>query len=38
MDLTLFLTVAVAMLIIVSGYVLFNDLPRVGRGSSRRRR
>jgi hypothetical protein len=38
MDLTPFLTLAVALLIIVSGYVLFNDVPMLGKNGTRRRR
>ena len=38
MDLTVFLSVAVAGLIIVSGYFLFNDAPSLGGSSTRRRR
>ena len=37
MDLASFLAVIVALLIMVSGYFLFNDAPRL-RGSSNRRR
>lgn len=38
MDLTTFLTFAVAMLIVLSGYFLFNDVPRLGGTGTRRRR
>jgi membrane-associated protease RseP (regulator of RpoE activity) len=38
MDFTTFLTVAVALLIVLSGYLLFNDVPRFGRPSPRRPR
>jgi len=38
MDLTAFLTLAVALLIVLSGYFLFNDVPRLGDSGSRRRR
>ena len=38
MDLTPFLTLAVALLIIVSGYLLFNDVPTLGKNGTRRRR
>ena len=37
MDLTTFLILAVAALIVVSGYFLFNDVPTLGTGSRRRR-
>ena len=37
-DLTSILTFAVATLIVVSGYFLFNDVPRLGGSGSRRRR
>ena len=38
MDLTAFLSVAVAGLIVISGYFLFNDVPSLGSFSTRRRR
>jgi hypothetical protein len=38
MDLMSILTLGVAALIVVSGYFLFNDVPRLGRTGSRRRR
>jgi len=38
MDLTTFLTAAVAVLIAFSGYFLFNDAPRLGGNGNRRRR
>lgn len=38
MDLPSFLAVIVAVLIVLSGYFLFNDAPRLGRTGSRRRR
>ena len=38
MDLTLFLALGVALLIVFSGYFLFNDAPRTGGSRSRRRR
>jgi hypothetical protein len=31
MDLTVFLAAAVALLIVLSGYFLFNDLPSLGK-------
>lgn len=37
MDLLTFLTLAVAALIVISGYFLFNDVPTLGAGSRRRR-
>lgn len=37
MDLTSFLVIAVALLIVFSGYFLFNDVPRFGRSGRRRR-
>jgi len=38
MDVTAFLTLAVATLIVLSGYLLFNDVPHLGGSSSHRRR
>ena len=38
MDLTSILTIVVAVLIVVSGYLLFNDIPKLGRSGNRRRR
>jgi hypothetical protein len=38
MDLALFLALAVGLLIVVSGYFLFNDAPSLGRSQDRRRR
>jgi hypothetical protein len=38
MDVTAFLSLAVATLIVLSGYLLFNDVPRFGSSSGRRRR
>ena len=38
MDVTAFLSLAVLMLIVLSGYLLFNDVPRFGSTGSRRRR
>lgn len=38
MDLTTFLSLAVFALIVFSGYILFNEAPRLGGSSSRRRR
>ncbi len=38
MDLSLLLTLGVALLIVFSGYFLFNDVPRLGNPGSRRRR
>jgi len=37
MDLTMLLTIGVALVIALSGYLLFNDVPTLG-GSSRSRR
>ena len=37
-DLTTFLILAVAALIVVSGYFLFNDVPTLGGSGNRRRR
>ena len=37
MDLTSFLILAVAALIVLSGYFLFNDVPTPGMGGRRRR-
>jgi membrane-associated protease RseP (regulator of RpoE activity) len=37
-DLTTFLILGVALLIVFSGYVLFNDVPRLGGARTRRRR
>jgi len=37
MDLTLFLILGVALLIVFSGYFLFNDTPTFGSKSRRRR-
>jgi hypothetical protein len=37
-DLTTFLTLAVATLIVLSGYFLFNDVPSLSRSGTRRRR
>jgi hypothetical protein len=38
MDFATLLAVAVALLIVFSGYFLFNDVPRLGRSDTRRRR
>ena len=38
MDLPSFLAVIVAALIVLSGYILFNDAPSFGRTGNRRRR
>ena len=38
MDLASILSVAVAVLILVSGFFLFNDVPRLGGSGPRRRR
>lgn len=38
MDLTSILTVVVAVLIVLSGYLLFNDVPKLGGSGNRRRR
>jgi hypothetical protein len=38
MDLSSFLALIVAALIVLSGYFLFNDVPRLGRAGGRRRR
>lgn len=38
MDLTTFLILGVAALIVISSYFLFNDMPSLGRTGSRRRR
>ena len=38
MDLASFLAVAVLLLIVLSGYFLFNDVPTFGGSGSRRRR
>jgi hypothetical protein len=38
MDLTAFLILGVALLIVFSGYFLFNDTPTFGGNKSRRRR
>lgn len=38
MDLMTFLSLAVATLIVFSGYFLFNDVPRLGGSGTRRRR
>ncbi len=38
MDLSSFLALIVAALIVLSGYFLFNDAPSLGRASGRRRR
>lgn len=38
MDMTILLTAAVAVLIVLSGYFLFNDVPRLGGTTQRRRR
>ena len=38
MDLTSFLILGVATLIVLSGYFLFNDVPSLGRSGTRRRR
>ena len=38
MDLAMFLALIVAVLILLSGYFLFNDAPSVGRSGNRRRR
>jgi hypothetical protein len=37
-DLTTFLILAVAALIVLSGYFLFNDAPKLGGSENRRRR
>lgn len=37
MDLTSVLAVAVAVVVALSGYFLFNDIPTLGRGSGARR-
>jgi hypothetical protein len=37
-DLTTFLIIGVALLIVISGYFLFNDVPRLGGSGTRRRR
>ena len=37
MDLAMFLAAAVAVLIMLSGYFLFNDVPTFGKGSGTRR-
>jgi hypothetical protein len=37
MDFTMFLILAALLLVVLSGYFLFNDVPRLG-GSGRRRR
>jgi hypothetical protein len=37
-DLLSFLTLGVAALIVASGYLLFNDMPSLGRSGNRRRR
>jgi hypothetical protein len=38
MDLTTFLSLGVALLIVLSGYLLFNDGPRLSRSGNRHRR
>ncbi len=38
MDMSTFLTLAVALLIALSAYLLFNDVPRLGGSGTRRRR
>ena len=38
MDLSMFLALIVAVLILLSGYFLFNDAPALGRSGNRRRR
>jgi hypothetical protein len=38
MDFATLLAVAVALLIVFSGYFLFNDVPRLGGSGTRRRR
>jgi hypothetical protein len=38
MDLTIFLILGVALLIVFSGYFLFNDTPTFGGSKPRRRR
>ena len=38
MDFASFLALAVALLIVVSGYFLFNDVPTLGNSGGRRRR
>ncbi len=38
MDLTTFLILAVAVLIVLSGYFLFNDVPTMRDSGTRRRR
>ena len=37
-DLTMILALGVALLIVLSGYFLFNDVPTLGNSSTRRRR
>lgn len=37
MDLATFLAVAVALLVVLSGYYLFNDAPILGKGVGSRR-
>jgi len=37
MDLTAFLTIGVAVVIALSGYLLFNDMPRPGGSAGPRR-
>jgi hypothetical protein len=38
MDLTSFLILGVAAIIVISGFFLFNDMPTLGRSGGRRRR
>lgn len=38
MDVTSFLILGVAALIVISGYFLFNDMPTLGKSGGRRRR
>jgi len=37
-DVTSFLILGVAALIVISGYFLFNDMPTLGKSGGRRRR
>jgi hypothetical protein len=37
MDLTTILTLGVALVVVLSGYFLFNDVPRLGSSQRRRR-
>ena len=38
MDMPTFLSAAVVLVIALSGYILFNDVPRLGGSGTRRRR